>query len=65
MQVPSLPSLHYRSFGAAVGDDGGGFVQRAGLEPTWTLTLARNIGAARRVEAGGTLTQWVSGFRGR
>jgi hypothetical protein len=58
MQVPNLPSLHCRSFdAAAVGGDGGGFAQKASLEPTLTSTLARNIVVARRVEAGGTLMQ--------
>jgi hypothetical protein len=65
MQVPNLPSLHCRSFDAAVDGDDGGFAQRASSEPTSTSTLARNIVVARREEEGGILMQWVSAFRGR
>lgn len=59
MQVLSLPSSHFQSFGAAV-DDGGAMV---GLVQTLTSTLMRSIAATRKVEVAGSRMQLVSGFR--
>lgn len=60
MQVLNLPSSHCQPSAAADGGDGG-LAPMVGLELTLTSTLTQSTVAARKAEAGGSLTQLESG----